>query len=41
VINNILFLVFNLAVFWTMYWAWKQDELSERDGLKNANGKQE
>lgn len=25
--NSLLFLFVNLAIFWTMYWAWQQDEL--------------
>jgi len=29
VANNILFLLFNLGIFWVIYWAWKQDNKNE------------
>jgi len=29
-VETLAFLVFNLAIFWVIAWAWKQDNLSER-----------
>ncbi len=30
-LDTLLFLIVNLAIFWVIAWAWKQDELSKRD----------
>lgn len=36
-INSLLFLIANLAIFWTMYWAWKQDELPVPNKTANSD----
>jgi len=37
-INNLFFLVFNLAVFAVIYWAWKEDgKSSKADDLSQNN----
>lgn len=35
--NSLLFLFVNLAIFWVMYWAWKQDDLQLQENLTDSD----
>ncbi len=35
--NSLLFLLVNLAIFWTMYWAWKQDDLQLQENSTDSD----
>lgn len=36
-INSLLFLFVNLAIFWTMYWAWQQDDLQLQENASDPD----
>ena len=35
--NSLLFLFVNLAIFWVMHWAWKQDDLQVQENLTDSD----